>query len=129
MINNTMKKDFYRNRKSLMIAIDFDGTIVDHAYPEIGALRDNARDVINELYDRGHRIIIWTARMSKYLTDVSEFLALNDIKYHKINKNLDDSPFKTWPKIAYDIIIDDRNIGGIPPWNDILELILEIERG
>lgn len=46
----------------MIFAIDFDGTIVEHKYPEIGALKPSAKQVINELYGKGHYIIIWRSR-------------------------------------------------------------------
>ena len=42
--------------KKLVIAIDFDGTIVTDKYPDIGYLKRNAKKVINELYDAGMRL-------------------------------------------------------------------------
>ena len=44
----------------MIIAIDFDGTIVENKYPKIGTLRKGAKAVINRLYDSGHFIIIYT---------------------------------------------------------------------
>ena len=53
--------------KPAIIAIDFDGTIVEHKYPAIGAPIKGAIDTIKELQARGHRIILWTMRSGREL--------------------------------------------------------------
>jgi hypothetical protein len=96
----------------ISIAIDFDGTIVDHKYPEIGDIKPGAADVIRKLYIAGHDIIIWTCRyLEKDLEAMRNFLYQNSIPYNNINEN----SFNLkgfWPvkKIYADVYIDDRNI-------------------
>ena len=48
--------------KHLIIAIDFDGTIVEDAYPNIGKPLIFALDTIKKLQADGHRLILWTYR-------------------------------------------------------------------
>jgi hypothetical protein len=108
----------------LIIAIDFDGTIVDNIYPEIGKLKPMAKEIINKLYNDGHYIIIWTCRNNSHieydlLTDMKYFLEENDIKYHKINKNVDHIKSGDTPKIYADIYIDDRSLFYIDDWDII----------
>jgi hypothetical protein len=108
----------------MIIAIDFDGTIVEHEYPEIGPLKPYAKEVINRICDLGHYVIIWTCRgWDGTLQQAIEFLNRNGIKFHKANQNADNIDFNAFPKIYADIYIDDRNLGGIPSWPDILTLI------
>ena len=45
-----------------ILALDFDGTIVEHKFPDIGALKPNVVGVINQLFNEGYYIIIWTCR-------------------------------------------------------------------
>jgi len=104
-----------------VLAIDFDGTIVDFDFPNIGDLRPYAKEVINALYD-DHIIIIWTTRDGKDQIAVEEFLEENEIKYHYINKNADE--VLAWlqgdpRKIYADIYIDDRNIMAMIDWPKI----------
>ena len=95
----------------MIISIDFDGTIVNHEYPFIGKIKENAKKVINNLCDKGHTIIIWTCRYEKEdLINMKNFLGLNEIRYHYINENAKGINFKPYPKIYADIYIDDRNI-------------------
>ncbi|HAW51174.1 MAG TPA: hydrolase, partial [Flavobacteriales bacterium] len=42
------------------IAVDFDGTIVEHAYPEIGKEMLFAFETLKALRDKGHKLILWT---------------------------------------------------------------------
>ena len=46
----------------LTIYLDFDGTVVEHAYPEIGALNPRSFALIRKLQNAGHRIILNTYR-------------------------------------------------------------------
>ena len=56
-------------RKSLLIAVDFDGTIVEDAYPRVGKPMPFALETIKMLQADGHRIILWTYRHGKALQD------------------------------------------------------------
>ena len=106
----------------MIIAIDFDETIVEHEFPGIGDLKPNAKKVINQLYQDGHCIIIWTCRYTeKSLIDMKRFLYDNDIKYHKINENSQFLTFNPYPKIYADIYIDDKQLGGLPLWLSIYD--------
>ena len=115
----------------LIFAIDFDGTIVNNEYPFIGSLKPYVKEVINALYEGGHRILIWTCRSEDNhsdgtLKDVVEYLNSNSIYYDDINKNIPAEVigFAPHPKIYADIYIDDRQLGGIPDnWLEILDLI------
>ncbi len=95
----------------MIFAIDFDGTIVEHKYPKIGDIKEFAKETIQALYDKGHKIIIWTCRSSEEdIIPVINFLKTNNIPYNKINENIDGIGFYPKPKIYADIYIDDRNI-------------------
>lgn len=118
--------------KKLIIAIDFDGTIFEQKYPEIGEIKDNAKEVIGRLKRKGHKIIIWTNRSNRRikpdgglhrdLDDAREALYFHEIKYDAINSNVPGT-FGCTPKIYADVFIDDRNIGGIPSWLEIEKII------
>jgi len=109
----------------MIIAIDFDGTIVENKFPQIGALKPHAKEVINHLHDRlGAKIIIWSCRtLRPELNAATDFLKKNGIRYDAINVNYF-IPFPNHPKVYADIYIDDRQAGGLPnDWHDILKLI------
>ena len=53
----------------MIIAVDFDGTIVEHRYPEIGREKPFAFDTLKMLQKEGHRLILWTVREDKLLEE------------------------------------------------------------
>ncbi len=112
----------------MIIAVDFDGTIVEHDFPEIGRLREGAVEVLQKLASEGHRTIIWTCREGGYEIEAREFLRNNAIPFVAINENDPELNFPTSRKIFYDVLIDDRNIGGLPSWNEIYEMIQKLSR-
>jgi len=108
--------------KKIIIAIDFDGTIIEHKFPDIGPLKLNAKEVINKLYEEGYYIIIWTCRGGSELLKVYDFMKNKGFLYHKINENrpFRELGFAPFPKIYADIYIDDKNLGSVPDdWEDI----------
>jgi len=121
--------------KKLVIAIDFDGTIVENEYPEIGGLKPDAKKVINRLHSKGHTIIIWTCRCNQHpeyddLSDMKWFLFDNEIKFDCVNQNDKNIvQFGCFPKIYANVFIDDRNISGIPSWIEIEKIINEMAEG
>jgi len=104
----------------LVVAIDFDGTIVEHGYPGIGKLFDYAKEMINWLYDsNNYYIIIWSCRAAKDEQDMIQFLNDNGIKYHAVNENCPEflsvcnsETHGTPRKIYYDVLVDDRSLWG-----------------
>jgi len=115
----------------LILAIDFDDTIVKEEYPAIGPLRYGAKKYINQLYDDGHYIIIWTCRSGDPELEAEIFLFDNGIKFHKINAH---NPFNLHKyqndtrKISAHLYIDDRNIGGLPSWSEIYKIVTEKQK-
>ena len=53
----------------LKIAVDFDGTIVEHKYPEIGKEILFAIDTLKALQKQKHLLILWTYRTGKELDE------------------------------------------------------------
>lgn len=93
----------------MIIAVDFDGTIAEHEYPNIGALKPGAKETINKWYDAGHKIIIWTCRMNKEAEEAKQFLIDNGINFHTLNENANPSDeFNPEPKVFAHLYIDDR---------------------
>lgn len=112
-------------KPSLVIAIDFDGTIVEHRYPFIGKIRPFAFETLEALQVKGHRLILWSHRADKKLDEAVKFCRSHGIEFYAVNKNY---PEEIWNendsrKILADIYIDDRNIGGIPAWGEIFKMI------
>lgn len=108
-----------------VIAIDFDGTVVEHKYPDIGNEMMFAFNTLKALQSKGHRLILWTYRTGKELEEAVEFCRQNDIIFYAINENY---PGETAEgdfsrKINADIFIDDRNVGGFLGWDVIWQVL------
>jgi len=115
--------------EGIKIAIDFDGTIVEHQYPEIGKERLFAFQTLKELEKKGARLILWTFRVGKELDDAIEFCRKNGVEFYAVNKNypeeiVDESVSR---KIDADIYIDDKNVGGFPGWSEVWQMLFPFE--
>jgi hydroxymethylpyrimidine pyrophosphatase-like HAD family hydrolase len=113
----------------LIIAIDFDGTIVEDAYPKIGKPMIFAFETIKKLQSEGHRLILWTYRNGKKLQEAVDFCKENGVEFYAVNKNYPEEIFdgKISRKIHADLFIDDRNVGGFLGWTEIYKQIFNYE--
>jgi hypothetical protein len=111
--------------KALTIAVDFDGTIVEDKYPEIGKALIFAFETLKMLQKDRHRLILWTYRHGKELDDAVEFCLKNGIEFYAVNKSFPEEQLNdnTRRKLNADIFIDDRNIGGFIGWGEIYQLL------
>jgi len=105
----------------MKIAVDFDGTIVEHRYPNLGKEIPFAFESLKLIQNQGHDLILWTYRSGKELEDAVEFCRVNGLEFYAINKNYPEEVFdeSISRKINADIYIDDRNFGGLPNWGTI----------
>ncbi len=112
-------------RESLLIAVDFDGTIVEDAYPKIGTPKIFAFETLKRLEQDGHRLILWTYRCGKRLDEAVNFCKDNGIDFYAVNNSFPEEIFegKVSRKINADYFIDDRNIGGFIGWGEIYQLL------
>ena len=113
----------------IKIAVDFDGTIVEHQYPGIGKEKLFAFQTLKELEKRGASIILWTFRAGKELDEAVEFCRKNGLEFYAVNKNYPEEVFDETVsrKINADIYIDDRNIGGFPGWSEVWQILIPYE--
>ena len=109
--------------KKLVIAIDFDGTIVEDSYPKIGKPKMFAFETLKRLQNDGHRLILWTYRIDIRLKEAVDFCKQNGIEFYAVNKSFPEEQFdySKSRKIHADIFIDDRNIGGFVGWGEIYQ--------
>ncbi|MFO7670910.1 MAG: hypothetical protein R6W31_14740 [Bacteroidales bacterium] len=110
----------------LKIAVDFDGTIVEHRYPAIGKELLFAFDTLRALQKQKHLLILWTYRTGKELDEAVEFCRQNGVEFYAVNKSYPEEVFDdlySSRKIEADLFIDDRNIGGMLGWGEIYHLI------
>ncbi|WP_299679266.1 BT0820 family HAD-type phosphatase [uncultured Dokdonia sp.] len=109
------------------IAVDFDGTIVANAYPDIGKPLLFAFDTLKKLQSEGHLLILWTYRSGKKLEEAVAFCKKNGITFYTVNKSYPEEEMSPniSRKINADLFIDDRNIGGMMGWGEIHHLLIE----
>ena len=117
------------SKDKLIIAVDFDGTIVEDAYPGIGEPRIFAFETLKRLQQDGHRLILWTYRCNNKLDDAVEFCRLQGIEFYAVNKSFPEEDFNgdVSRKIMADLFIDDRNIGGVFGWGEIYQMLTNMK--
>ncbi len=111
------------------IAVDFDGTIVENKYPEIGKPMIFAFETLKKLEDEGFMLILWTYRSGKKLQEAIDFCKENGIVFYAVNKSYPEEEYTEdiSRKIQADIFIDDRNIGGFLGWGKIYQILTREE--
>lgn len=110
----------------MKIAVDFDGTIVEHKFPAIGKEILFAFDTLHALQKQRHQLILWTYRSGKELDEAVEYCKNNGIVFYAVNRNYPEEVFvegEISRKIQADFYIDDRNIGGLPGWGEIWQML------
>jgi hypothetical protein len=109
----------------IKIAVDFDGTIVEHEYPAIGKEKLFAFLTLKELNKKGARLILWTFRKGQELDEAVEFCRKNGVEFYAVNKNYPEEIMNDTVsrKIDVDIFIDDKNIGGFPGWSEVWQML------
>jgi len=112
-------------KDALTIAVDFDGTIVEDAYPEIGKPQLFAFETLKKLQEHGHRLILWTYRSGQRLDEAVQFCEEKGLVFYAINKSFTEEEFdpELSRKILADLFIDDRNLGGFPGWGQVYQLL------
>ena len=112
----------------MIIAVDFDGVITEQdAFPKIGDIAPDCKEVMNRLSKEGVTWILNTCRVDEYLMDAVMFCVEHKLPITKTNRN--------WPeriamfggdcrKISADVYVDDKNLGGFPGWLAVEKEIL-----
>lgn len=112
--------------RGLTIAVDFDGTVVKHRYPNVGP-DIGAAPVLKALVRKGARLILFTMRSGKELQDAVDWYAQRQIPLFGIQTNPEQKSWTTSPKAFADIYIDDAALGAplvenvqrhVRPWID-----------
>lgn len=113
----------------MTIAVDFDGTIVEHRYPKIGKELPFATQTLRMLIEDHHKLILWSVREGKLLEEAVEWCRERGIEFYAVNKDFPEEDLEKNQhfsrKLKADIWIDDRNIGGLPDWGTIYQMITE----
>ena len=95
----------------MVIAIDFDGTCVEHDYPAVGLDVEGAVDTLRALNKRGHRLILYTMRSGDKLEAALKWFKERKITLWAVNRNPEQEEWTSSPKVFADIYIDDSALG------------------
>ncbi|MBR1733058.1 MAG: hypothetical protein IJ729_04880 [Alloprevotella sp.] len=117
----------------MTIAVDFDGTVVEHRYPAIGKERPFATATLRRLMEDGHKLIFWSCREGELLQQAIDWCAERGVRFYAVNADLNEDKGESIDtlaenpgfsrKLKVDIFIDDRNVGGLPDWGAIYQII------
>lgn len=111
----------------MTIAVDFDGTIVEDRYPDIGAERPFATETLRMFMKEQHRLILWSVREGKTLEDAVNWCRERGVEFYAVNRDYPEEKVENnnhfSRKIKADIWIDDRNVGGLPDWGHIYQMV------
>ena len=95
----------------MTIAVDFDGTLCESKYPEIGQPNMPLINTLIEKKARGDKLILWTCRSGEYLSKAVAWCRSHGLAFDVINENLPEM-VSLWGndsrKITADVYIDDR---------------------
>lgn len=109
------------------IAVDFDGTIVTHEYPKIGREIPFAIETLKMLIRDQHRLILWSVREGELLQEAVDWCKERGVEFWAVNKDYPEESYENnnhfSRKLKADYFIDDRNIGGLPDWGQIYQII------
>ena len=107
----------------MVIAIDFDGTCVRHAYPKIGE-EIGAVPVLKRLVEEGHKLILYTMRSdikgispvtgkeeNGGLLDAIEWFERHEIELYAVQQNPSQKNWTSSPKCYAELYIDDAALG------------------
>ncbi len=111
----------------MIIAVDFDGTIVEHQYPAIGEEIPFATETLKMLIKDQHRLILWTVREGELLDEAVEWCRARGVEFYAVNRDYPEETTDNNPhfsrKVKADLFIDDCNLGGLPDWGTIYRMI------
>lgn len=95
----------------MIIGLDFDGTVVEHAYPEIGRPIPGAIEKLKEFADAGHLIVLNTMRSGQKLAAAVRYLESNGIELYGVNETPRQRAWTKSPKVYARVYIDDAAYG------------------
>ena len=110
----------------MVIAVDFDGTIVEHKYPAIGRELPFATETLRMLIRDRHKLILWSVREGRLLDEAVEWCRERGVEFYAVNRDYPEESREHDSfsrKLKADLFIDDRNIGGLPDWSTIYQMV------
>lgn len=103
-----------------IIAVDFDGTLVQDEFPKIGYIHQPVVDTIKQLQEIPFvRLILWTCRVDEKLEEAVKWCEEQGIHFNAINDNVDENRCHHTTnsrKVFAHKYIEDRNVGVDDAW-------------
>ena len=93
-----------------IIAVDFDGTLCENAWPGIGEARNGVIDYVLAQKDTGAKIILWTNRNGERLDEALRWCAERGLEFDAVNENL--------PEVIQMFGRDTRKVYADEYWDD-----------
>ena len=97
--------------KQNIIAVDFDGTLCENKWPEIGMPNEEFIEYLKKRQTNGEKLILWTSRNEEQTKDAVEWCKEHELVFDAVNDNLPEIiEFygHNSRKISSDYYIDDR---------------------
>lgn len=98
-------------RDTKIIAVDFDGTCVEHEYPSVGLDVEGAVSTLRDLVNEGHKLILYSMRSGDKLEAATKWFKSRKIELWGVNENPEQREWTSSPKVHADIYIDDSALG------------------
>lgn len=112
----------------ISIAVDFDGTLCEDKFPEIGEAKCDNIELIKDLRENGVKIVLWTCRTGIWLSDAVNWCKERGLEFDSVNENLPEVQ-ERWKgdtrKVMVTYHFDDKNLGGIEVERENLKRLLE----
>ena len=96
-----------------VIAVDFDGTLCENRYPEIGEPRMSLINQVKFAKSQGMKVILWTCRTEKLLDEAVGWCEEHGLVFDAVNENLQeriDTYGGDCRKISADFYLDDKAV-------------------
>lgn len=101
----------FAHLRGVPIAVDFDGTCVEHHFPDVGPDVPGAVEILRELSAAGAKLILWTMRSQGGLNDARVWFGRHNISLSGLNHNPGQHRWTNSPKAYAKIYIDDAALG------------------
>jgi hydroxymethylpyrimidine pyrophosphatase-like HAD family hydrolase len=95
----------------MIYAIDFDGTLCENRFPDIGPPREHVIEAVKKIKEDGDTLILWTCRCGERLQEAVDFCKHKGLEFDYINENTKEN-IKQYGndcrKVYADFYIDDK---------------------
>ena len=108
-------------------AVDFDGTLCENAWPDIGKPNHSLISTLKKAREKGDKVILWTCRTADRLDDAIAWCKEQGLEFDAVNENLPEiiGQFGTESrKVFADIYIDDKAINPDKTMNLMMQMMM-----